>query len=58
MTEIPQVEMKKSRGLEYGLAILSAALVLSAFIGFQSYINQQNQILALNRQRDDFQQEL
>ncbi len=58
MTEIPQAKMKKSRGLKYGLVILSVALVLLAFVGFQSYTNQQNQILALNRQRDDLQQQL
>jgi type II secretory pathway pseudopilin PulG len=58
MTEIQQVEMKKPRGLKCSLVILSVALVLSAFIGFQSYTNQQNQILALNRQRYDLQQQL
>lgn len=58
MTDIPQIEDKKPRGLKYGLVILSVVLVLSAFIGFQFYANQQNQILALNRQKDDLQQQL
>lgn len=58
MTDIPKIETKKPRGLKYGLVILSVALVLSAFIGFQLYTNQQNQILALNRQRDDMQQQM
>ena len=40
------------------VVVLGVSLVLSIFISFQFCANQQNQILALNKQKDDLQQQL
>jgi hypothetical protein len=58
MTEIPQTEARRFRGWNYLIGILSAALVLSMFVGFESYTSQQNRIIILNSQKSSLQQEL